>query len=109
MPTAPMFAGFSSADGSHYILGWSFKVDGGEAGALNYSSLSLETVQQLAAGIRNCPRSRRSNKQAMLLYAILMPTLGIVAMLVSAALFKLHINRRGSGRVKAESTTTETT
>jgi hypothetical protein len=50
MPTAPMFDGFSSADGSHYILDWSFKVDGGEAGALNYSALSLSRDCSAACG-----------------------------------------------------------
>jgi hypothetical protein len=66
LPTTPLFAGFSSAhddilDSKHYVLGWSFKVNG-EARGLNYSALPLKTIQELASQIH--PR-QRSNDNTM--------------------------------------------
>jgi hypothetical protein len=54
LPTTPVFAGFSSVTGSigstHYILGWSFKLNG-EAAVLNYSAPSLKDIQDFAVQI----------------------------------------------------------
>ncbi|KAG0519682.1 LOW QUALITY PROTEIN: hypothetical protein BDA96_08G008200 [Sorghum bicolor] len=92
LPTTPVFAGFSSATGSigstHYILGWSFKLNG-EAAALNYSAPSLKDIQDVAAQIEARP-STRSNRT--ILFAALVPILG-VAVVVSATVFKIHKKR----------------
>ncbi|XP_066360106.1 L-type lectin-domain containing receptor kinase SIT2-like [Miscanthus floridulus] len=97
LPTTPVFAGFSSATGTlrsrHYILGWSFRLNG-EAAALDYSALSLKTIQDLAAQI-GAPPSMRINRT--ILFAALVSTLG-VAIVVSATLFKIHRKRRLEAR-----------
>jgi hypothetical protein len=56
LPTTPVFARFSSSasaiqldsNSNHYILGWSLKLNG-EATALNYSALSLNTIHAAKA------------------------------------------------------------
>ncbi|KAF8671354.1 hypothetical protein HU200_050068 [Digitaria exilis] len=79
LPTTAVFAGFSAAtgpiDSRHYILGWSFKLNGQP----NYSALSLKTIQQLAAQLHARPRT---NNNITTLCAGLIPTLGIAILVV---------------------------
>ena len=92
LPTTPVFAGFSSATGAirgrHYIFGWSFKLNG-EAAALDYSALSLKTIQDLAAQIGARP-STRINRA--ILCAALVSTLAVATVLL---LFSRSIGRGG--------------
>jgi hypothetical protein len=92
LPTSLVFAGFSSAnddilDSKHYVLGWSFKLNG-EAAALNYS-----IIQELAAQLH----SSRPHSNKTILCAILLPALGIV-IVVSATLLMVHMKRRSKSR-----------
>ncbi|KAK3139159.1 hypothetical protein QOZ80_5AG0378750 [Eleusine coracana subsp. coracana] len=87
-----VYAGFSSSTGDlssrHYVLGWSFKVNG-EAAALNYSALSLKNIQELAQQIPSPPRHNKK-----LLFAVLVPITLVMIVLVSAVLVKIHMKRR---------------
>jgi serine/threonine protein kinase len=81
-----------SIGSKHDVLGWSFKLNG-EAAALNYSHLSLNTTTpQLPTKIYPRPRSNKT-----ILRAILLPVLGIV-IVVSAALLMVHMKRRSKSR-----------
>ncbi|TVU27504.1 hypothetical protein EJB05_30120 [Eragrostis curvula] len=87
-----VYAGFSSATDTvskHYVLGWSFKVNG-EAAALNYSALSLKTIQELA-------QQRHPLSHNTILCAVLLPTLAI-AVAVSAFAVKVHMKRLSKTR-----------
>jgi serine/threonine protein kinase len=103
LPTTPVFVGFSSATGTldsqHYILGWSFKLHG-QAAPLNYSALSLSTLQKFVRRAPDEPfvgiHSRRKSNKTVLLATIL-PALGII-ILVSATLVKVHMKRRIQAR-----------
>ncbi|WVZ54919.1 hypothetical protein U9M48_005655 [Paspalum notatum var. saurae] len=98
--TSSAYAGFSSACGPintrHYILGWSFNLSG-EAAALNYSALSLNTIRQELAQQVRLPRDHSLSKKTILLCAILLPTLGI-AMIISATIVKAHMDRLSESR-----------
>ncbi|TVU40865.1 hypothetical protein EJB05_14345, partial [Eragrostis curvula] len=91
-----LFAGFSAGTGrlktQHYILGWSFKING-EAAALNYTALSLNTIQDLARQLRSRPLSHNT-----MLCAVLVPTLAISILVASAALVKVYMKRQSKAR-----------
>lgn len=94
LPTATVYAGFSSATGTinckHYVLGWSFKLNG-EAAALDYSALSVGTFQQLDG-------ARPHSNKATMLCIVLLPTTVAISVLVSAFLVKVHVKRRLEAR-----------
>ncbi|TKW07920.1 hypothetical protein SEVIR_7G339200v4 [Setaria viridis] len=100
LPGTEVYAGFSSATGPipsrHYILGWSFKLNG-EPAALNYPALSIKTIQELAAQLQYQPHTHTNKIKTIILCAALLPTVGI-AIAVSATLFKLYMKRRLDAR-----------
>ncbi|WVZ54921.1 hypothetical protein U9M48_005657 [Paspalum notatum var. saurae] len=92
LPNTAVYAGFSSATGTlnskHYVLGWSFNLNG-EAAALNYSALSVETIQELAQQVpAPAPRNHK-----ILICKVLLP-IAAISILVSAALVKVYVKRR---------------
>ncbi|CAL4897271.1 unnamed protein product [Urochloa decumbens] len=99
LPTTTVYAGFSSGNGrvnsKHYILGWSFKLNG-EAAALDYSALSVKAIQELAQQVDD--RSHRY--KTIRLCIILLPSVAI-SVLVSALLVKVLLKRQLEAR-KAE-------
>jgi len=90
--TSTMYAGFSSANGilncKHYILGWSFKLDG-EAAQLDY-----KTILGLAQKIEGRPSNYNYKT---ILCIVLLPTV-TVAVVVCALLVKVHMKRRLQAR-----------
>jgi hypothetical protein len=89
-PTTAVYAGFSSSTGiaqaKHYVLGWSFKLNG-EAAELDYKTI-LGLARQL--------QSRKHNYKTILCI-VLLPVFSI-AIVVSAILAKIHIKRRLQAR-----------
>jgi hypothetical protein len=98
LPTAQVYAGFSSATGTinsrHYVLGWSFKLNG-EAPALNRSALS-KTIEVLSHLVNTHPHRQKT----ILLWTVIGAVI-IVAMVISAILVKVCMKRRSQER-KAE-------
>jgi len=96
LPTTTVYAGFSSSTGTlnckHYILGWSFKLNG-DAAPLNYSALSLKAIQELAQQVHARPHS--SFKTTLCI--VLLPIVAI-SILVSAALAKVYMKRQLQAR-----------
>ncbi|XP_066356478.1 L-type lectin-domain containing receptor kinase SIT2-like [Miscanthus floridulus] len=96
LPTTAVYAGFSSASGfrksKHYIIGWSFKLNG-EAAALNYSALSLKTIQAQAQQIG----VHRPHGYKTIVCILLLPTVAI-SILASAVIVKVHMKRRLKAR-----------
>jgi len=90
-----VYAGFSSSTGilncKHYVLGWSFKLNG-EAAALNYSALSLKAIQELAQQVHARPHSFKT-----ILCIVLLPIV-VISILASAALAKVHMKRQLQAR-----------
>jgi serine/threonine protein kinase len=101
LTTATVYAGFSSATGTlnckHYVLGWSFKLNG-EAASLNYSALSVKTIQELAQQV---PTSDHPGSYKVLICKILLPIVAIFV-LVSAVLVKVHMKRRSQERAELD-------
>ena len=95
LPTTTVYAGFSSSTGilncKHYVLGWSFKLNG-EAAALNYSALSLKAIQELAQQVHARPHSFKT-----ILCIVLLPIV-VISILASAALAKVHMKRQLQAR-----------
>ncbi|KAJ1273738.1 hypothetical protein BS78_05G007100 [Paspalum vaginatum] len=92
LPTKQVYAGFSSTTdyntpSKHDILGWSFKFNG-EAPALNYSALSLMTIQEQPLQ-QDLTHHHPHSYKLTLMYKVLLPTIAI-SILVSAALFSVH-------------------
>ncbi|KAL6642045.1 hypothetical protein ACP70R_020226 [Stipagrostis hirtigluma subsp. patula] len=99
LPNLIVFAGFSAATGvtksKHCILGWSFKING-EAAALNYSTLSLKSIQELARQSHHTFPVPHSSYKTVLC-ATLLPTLAI-AIAISAIFVKIRMKRRSKTR-----------
>jgi hypothetical protein len=95
LPTTTVYAGFSSSTGilncKHYVLGWSFKLNG-EAAALNYSALSLKAIQELAQQVHARPHSFKT-----ILCIVLLPIV-VISILASAALAKVNMKRQLQAR-----------
>ena len=96
--TTTVYAGFSSATGiapsKHYILGWSFKLNG-EATPLNYYALSLNpTIQGLA---QQLPRRSHNHNTTPILCIVLLPAVA-AAIVVSLLLVKVHMKKRSQAR-----------
>ncbi|WVZ90690.1 hypothetical protein U9M48_036971 [Paspalum notatum var. saurae] len=96
LPATSVYAGFSSATGilncKHYVLGWSFKLDG-EAAALDSSSLSVKTIQELAQEVPVLTHNYKT-----MLCKVLLPVV-VVSILASALLVKaLHMKRQLQAR-----------
>jgi hypothetical protein len=98
LPNAAVYAGFSSATGvinnsKHYILGWSFNLNG-EAAALNYSALSLKAIQELAQQVST---GDHQHSYETLICKVLLPTVAI-SVLVSAVLVEVYMKRQMQAR-----------
>ena len=95
------YAGFSSATGAfasrHYILGWSFQLNG-EAAELDYSALSFKTIQDELAQLVPPPSFTNSEDYKAILYAVLLPTALGIAMVLSAITVKVLMKRMSKSK-----------
>jgi hypothetical protein len=84
--TDPAYVGFSSATGiifsHHYVLGWSFKLNGGEAPALNVSMLPA------------LPRTTTGNKTRLKVLEVVLPIASVVFALALATAVVAAAKRR---------------
>ncbi|KAJ1273737.1 hypothetical protein BS78_05G007000 [Paspalum vaginatum] len=109
LPSTGAYAGFSAATPqlweavftSHYILGWSFKLDG-EAATLNYFALSLKTIQELVQKYQPPHRDRPlpSSSYKTILRGLLVPTL-VITIGACTIIMKVLMDRLSKSR-KAE-------
>jgi len=107
LPNASAYAGFSAATPQlweavftrHYILGWSFKLNG-EAATLNYSALSLQTLQELVQKYQPPHHPLPSSSYKTILRALIVPTL-VITIGICTIIMKVLMDRLSNSR-KAE-------